>query len=198
MRGREVAFAGAFVLLLTFQFVWQARQAQIDATLLLLTTLSLYGLLRHLFTGPALGWFFVGWAAAGLGVITKGVGFLPLLILVPFAVLRARGWSAPVAARDWHWWLGPVFFLGAIGAWFVPMMLVTSAGGELLAYRNEILFQQTVTRYAGAWHHHEPPWYYLTNVVPVLWLPLIALVPWLWPRWRAALSRATAPAARDG
>jgi 4-amino-4-deoxy-L-arabinose transferase-like glycosyltransferase len=197
LRGREVAFAGAFVLLLTFQFVWQARQAQIDATLLLLTTLSLYGLLRHLFTGPALGWFFVGWAAAGLGVITKGVGFLPLLILVPFAVLRARDWPAPVPARDWHWWLGPVFLLGAIGTWFVPMMLVTSAGGELLAYRNEILFHQTVTRYAGAWHHHEPPWYFLTNVVPVLWLPLVALVPWLWPRWRAVLSRATARAGRD-
>ena len=188
VRGRDVAFAGAFVLLLTFQFVWQARQAQIDATLLFLSTLSLYGLLRHLFAGPALGWFFAGWAAAGLGVITKGVGFLPLLILVPFAVLRARGWPAAVSARDPRWWLGPVFFLAAIGVWFVPMILATSAGGELLAYRNEILFQQTVTRYAEAWHHHEPPWYYLTNVVPVLWLPLIALVPWLWPRWRRAFA----------
>ncbi len=49
------------------------------------------------------------------------------------------------------------------------------------------LFEQTVTRYANAWHHHEPFWYYLTNVIPVFWLPLIALVPWLWPRWRAAL-----------
>ncbi|HXW11052.1 MAG TPA: glycosyltransferase family 39 protein, partial [Steroidobacteraceae bacterium] len=197
LRGRDVALAGAFVLLLTFQFVWQARQAQIDATLLFLTTLSLYGLLRHLFAGPALGWFFVGWAAAGLGVITKGVGFLPLLALIPFAVLRTRGWPAAVSARDPRWWLGPVFFLAAIGAWFVPMMLLTSAGGELLAYRNEILFQQTVTRYAEAWHHHEPPWYYLTNVVPVLWLPLIALVPWLWPRWRRALSGAGAPDSRD-
>jgi 4-amino-4-deoxy-L-arabinose transferase-like glycosyltransferase len=197
VRSRDVAFAGAFVLLLTFQFAWQARQAQIDATLLLLTTLSLYGLLRHLFAGPALGWFFAGWAAAGLGVITKGVGFLPLLILVPFAVLRARGWPAAVSASDPRWWLGPVFFLGAIGAWFVPMMLVTSAGGELLAYRNEILFQQTVTRYAEAWHHHEPPWYYLTNVVPALWLPLVALVPWLWPRWRLALSPGAAPNLRD-
>ena len=64
------------------------------------------------------------------------------------------------------------------------MMLVTAAGGELLQYRNEILFHQTVTRYAEAWHHHEPFWYYLVKVIPVLWLPLIALVPWLWPRWR--------------
>ncbi len=187
VRGREVAFAGGLVLLLTFQFVWQFRQAQIDGVLCFFTTLSLYGLLRHLFAGPALGWFFVGWAAAGLGVITKGVGFLPLLALIPFVVLAARGWPVTVPHRDPRWWLGPVFFLGAIALWFVPMMLVTSAGGELLAYRNEILFKQTVTRYADAWHHHAPVWFYFVNVIPVLWLPLTALLPWLWPRWRTAL-----------
>ncbi len=195
IRGREAAFAGALVLLVTFQFVWQFRQAQIDGVLCFVTTLSLYGLLRHLFAGPAFGWFLLGWAAAGVGVITKGVGFLPLLLLVPFAVLRARGWPATASARDHRWWLGPVFFFGAIAVWFVPMMLVTSAGGELLAYRNEILFHQTVTRYAEAWHHHAPVWYYFTYVVPVLWLPLVALLPWLWPRWRAALRPAAG--ARD-
>lgn len=187
VHGREAAFAGALLLLITFQFVWQFRQAQIDGVLCFLTTLSLYGLLRHLLAGPAIGWFFAGWAAAGLGVITKGVGFLPLLVLVPFVVLRVRGWAATAPARDMRWWLGPVFFFGAIAVWFVPMLLVTSAGGELLDYRNEILFHQTVTRYAGAWHHHEPAWYYLVNVIPLLWLPLVALVPWLWPRWRSAL-----------
>jgi 4-amino-4-deoxy-L-arabinose transferase-like glycosyltransferase len=187
VRGREAAFAGALVLLLTFQFVWQFRQAQIDGVLCFFTTLGLYGLLRHLFAGPSLGWFFLGWAAAGIGVVTKGVGFLPLLALIPFVVLAARGWRATAPHRDHRWWLGPVFFLGAIALWFVPMLLVTSAGGELLAYRNEILFKQTVTRYADAWHHHEPFWFYLTNVIPFLWLPLVALVPWLWPRWRQAL-----------
>jgi 4-amino-4-deoxy-L-arabinose transferase-like glycosyltransferase len=166
VRGREVAFAGAFMLLLTFQFVWQARQAQIDATLCFFTTHALYGLLRHLCAGPAIGWFFVGWAAAGLGIITKGVGFLPLLILIPFALLTARGWPASATHRDTRWLAGPMFMLGAIALWFVPMMLVTAAGGELLQYRNEILFHQTVTRYAEAWHHREPFWYYPVNVIP--------------------------------
>jgi hypothetical protein len=83
--------------------------------------------------------------------------------------------------------VGVVAMLVAISLWFVPMMVVTSAGGDLLAYRNEILFQQTVTRYADAWHHHEPFHYYFTRVIPVLWLPLVALVPWLWPRWRSGL-----------
>jgi 4-amino-4-deoxy-L-arabinose transferase-like glycosyltransferase len=186
-RGREVALAGAFVLLLTVQFTELAREAKIDGVLCLLTTLSLYGLLRHLLLGPAPGWFVAGWAVAGLGVITKGVGFLPLLALLPFLLLARRGWPAPVAGVGGLWLPGVAAMLVAIGLWFVPMMLATAAGGDLLAYRNEILFKQTVTRYADAWHHNEPPWYYLTNVIPVMWLPLVALVPWLWPRWRAAL-----------
>jgi 4-amino-4-deoxy-L-arabinose transferase-like glycosyltransferase len=186
-RGREVALCGAFVLLLTFQFTWQMRQAQIDGVLCFLTTLSLYGLLRHSVLGPASGWFIAGWAVAGLGVITKGVGFLPLLALVPFAILARRGWPAPVPGVGRLSLVGVLAMLVAISLWFVPMMVATSAGGDLLAYRNEILFQQTVTRYADAWHHHEPFHYYFTQVIPVLWLPLIALVPWLWPRWRSAL-----------
>jgi 4-amino-4-deoxy-L-arabinose transferase-like glycosyltransferase len=186
LRGREVALAGGLLLLLTFQFVWQARQAQIDATLCFLTTLSLYGLLRHLALGPARGWFLAGWAAAGLGVITKGVGFLPLLILVPFALLSRRGW--PTAARTgWLGIAGLLCMLAAIAVWLVPMLFASAASPELAAYRDEILFQQTVTRYAEAWHHHEPFWYYLVSVIPVLWLPLFALVPWLWPRWRQAI-----------
>jgi len=186
-RGREVALAGAFVLLLTFQFTWQMRHAQIDGVLCFLTTLSLYGLLRHVLLGPAPGWFLVGWAVAGLGVITKGVGFLPLLILVPLVILARRGWPVATPGVGALSLLGVAAMLAAIAVWFVPMMLLTSAGGDLLVYRNEILFHQTVTRYAEAWHHHEPFWYYLTNVIPLLWLPLIALVPWLWPRWRSAL-----------
>lgn len=186
LRGREVAFAGALLLLFTFQFVWQARQAQIDATLCFFTTLSLYGLLRHLAAGPAFGWFLAGWAAAGFGVITKGVGFLPLFALLPWLVLAVRGWPVTAPHRDPHWFAAPVCLLAAIAVWFLPMMLATSAGGDLLAYRNEILFHQTVTRYADAWHHHAPFWFYVAEVVPFLWLPLVALVPWLWPRWRTA------------
>jgi 4-amino-4-deoxy-L-arabinose transferase-like glycosyltransferase len=67
------------------------------------------------------------------------------------------------------------------------MWLATSTSDALLAYRNEILFHQTVTRYAEAWHHHEPVWYYVVQVIPLLWLPAIALVPWAWSRWRSRI-----------
>jgi 4-amino-4-deoxy-L-arabinose transferase-like glycosyltransferase len=68
----------------------------------------------------------------------------------------------------------------------VPMLIAAQSDPALQAYRDEILFKQTVERYADAWHHLEPFWYYLVEVVPFLWLPLTALLPWLAPRWRNA------------
>jgi 4-amino-4-deoxy-L-arabinose transferase-like glycosyltransferase len=187
---REAAFAAGWLLLVTFQFVWQGRQAQIDAVLCFWTTLSLYSLLRHLLLGPQWRWYALGWAAAGFGVITKGVGFLPLLLLAVYAVLRRLGWiqktsetSTPIVRT--YWSVGPLAFLAAVSTWLVPMLLSANTS-ELIAYRNEILFNQTVNRYAAAWHHHEPFWFFIVEVIPPLWLPLSALVPWLWPRWRAA------------
>jgi 4-amino-4-deoxy-L-arabinose transferase-like glycosyltransferase len=170
------------------QFVWQARQAQIDATLCFWTTLSLYALLRHLLLGPSWRWHTIGWAAAGLGVITKGVGFLPLLVLVPFAILRDPRWQPRKRPGGGaRWLLGPLAFLAAVSIWLVPMLLAANSDPTLAAYRDEILFDQTIHRYGNAWHHREPFWYFLINVIPGLWLPLTLLVPWLFGHWRAAL-----------
>jgi 4-amino-4-deoxy-L-arabinose transferase-like glycosyltransferase len=182
---RETGLIAGTLLLLTVQFVWQARQAQIDATLCFWTTLSLYGLLRHTLLGPRWGWYAIGWAAAGFGVITKGVGFLPLLILIPIWMFQRR-WRAVTFSSGARSWLGPLAFVLAVSVWLVPMLAASHADPALQAYRNEILFKQTAERYADAWHHVEPFWYYLLEVIPLLWLPLTALLPWLAPRWRDA------------
>jgi 4-amino-4-deoxy-L-arabinose transferase-like glycosyltransferase len=185
---RETGLAAALGLLFTVQFVWQARQAQIDATLCFWTTLSLYGLLRHLLLGPSWRWYTIGWAAAGLGVITKGVGFLPLLVLVPFAILRSAKWQPRLASAGGpRWLLGPLAFIAAVSIWLVPMLLAANSDPTLAAYRDEILFNQTIHRYGNAWHHREPFWYFLVDVIPGLWLPLTLLLPWLVGRWRGAL-----------
>jgi 4-amino-4-deoxy-L-arabinose transferase-like glycosyltransferase len=185
--GREAGLATALLLLCTFQFAWQARQAQIDATLCFFTTLGLYGLLRYLLADGLLRWWLVGWAAAGLGIITKGVGFLPLLALLPAAWLARHSWPVRRASPPSAWGAGVGALLAAIAIWFVPMWLATASSPALLAYRNEILFHQTVTRYAEAWHHKEPFWYYLVQVILPLWLPAVALVPWAWSCWRSRL-----------
>jgi 4-amino-4-deoxy-L-arabinose transferase-like glycosyltransferase len=194
---REVGLAAGLLLLGTVQFVWQGRQAQIDATSCFWIVLGLYGLLRHLLLGPNWRWYYLGCAAAGLGVITKGVGFLPLLVLIPYCLLRPKQtdngqWSPrPVLLQTeqsaWRWALGPVAMLAAICVWFAPMMLVSLTSPQLAAYRDEILFQQTIHRYAKSWIHVKPFWYFFTEVIPPLWLPASALLPWAIPRWRDAL-----------
>jgi 4-amino-4-deoxy-L-arabinose transferase-like glycosyltransferase len=186
---REAAMGASLLLLFTIEFTTQARTAQIDMTVTAFMTLALYGLLRHLLVDRSWRWYTLAGFAAGLGVITKGVGFLPLLVLAPFAVMRWRGWPLATGARGgWRWALAPIAMLVAIALWLVPMLLSVGASGDpaLAAYRNDILFQQTVQRYAGSWHHVQPFYFYIVDVIPVLWLPLSLLLIWLVPCWRRA------------
>jgi 4-amino-4-deoxy-L-arabinose transferase-like glycosyltransferase len=146
-------------------------------------------LLRHLFWGPAWGWYFLSGFAAGLGIITKGVGFLPLLALLPYTLLRRCGFEPlPKFVGGARWLLAGPGLLLAVGVWLVPMLYVVanSHDPELVQYRNDILFHQTVGRYVSAWHHRHPWYYFLLEVIPGLWLPFSGLLFWLVPRWRRA------------
>ena len=180
---RETAWWAAAALLACLQFTMQARSAQIDAVLCFFTTLSLYGLLRHLLLGPDWRWFTLGCFAAGLGVMTKGVGFLPLLVLVPWALLRRAGWGLPALGGGARRALGPVAFFAPIAAWLAPLMLRAANSPEIAGYLNNLLFRQTITRYADPWHHFQPFWYFFVEVIPWAWFPLILLFPWLVARW---------------
>ena len=187
--GRQAGVAAALTLACTLQFVITMRGAQIDPTLCALTTVSLYALLRHLLFGPAWGWYFIGGLAAGLGVVTKGVGFLPLLVLLPYGLMRARGFNGlPRFTGGARWGLIAVGFLLGAAVWLVPMLVgvATRHDPALVTYRNEILFQQTVHRYAAAWHHVEPWYFFVVEVIPPLWLPFSALLFWLVPAWKRA------------
>ncbi len=172
------------------QFLYQAKRAQIDPTVVAFITLGTYGIARHLLLGPQWRWYWIGCFAAGLGVISKGVGFLALLMLVPYAAMRLRRWPLPPLGigNGWRWSAGALFFLGAIALWFAPMLLtaLTSGDPEHRAYVHELLFRQTATRYTSAWHHTQPPWYFL-GVIAGFWLPFSLALPWLLPRWRDAL-----------
>ena len=181
----------AIAVLASAQFIYQAKRAQIDPTVVFFITLGVYGIARHVLLGPNWRWFWLGCFAAGLGVISKGVGFLALLALLPYAAMRWRRWpglTTPGPGHAWHWSAGALAFLGAIALWFVPMLVsaLTSGDPEQRAYLDELLFRQTATRYTSAWHHQQPPWYFL-GVIAGFWLPFSLALPWLLPRWRDAL-----------
>jgi hypothetical protein len=120
-------------VLSALMFSFQFKRAQIDPLITFLITLANWALLRHLLRGPDWRAYWLGCFAAGLGVITKGVGVIALLMLLPYALAlpcRLVGPDAPPAGRvtagagpqarwpfwqpsrcgwcRWHWWRSAV------------------------------------------------------------------------------------------
>jgi len=186
----RVGLVAATLVLATVQFVDVVKHAQIDPLNLFWITLGNTGILLHCLRGPNWRMYWLGCFAAGLGVITKGVGVIALLMLLPYAVLRMRQWPGVVRTQGdaWRWAGGAVAFLLAIAVWLVPML--TAAYGlrtpEYLAYVQDILFRQTAERYANSWQHEEAPWFFLV-VILRLWIPTWLLLPFVVPGWRASL-----------
>ncbi|KOO02321.1 ArnT family glycosyltransferase, partial [Vibrio hepatarius] len=87
----QTARNAAVLLLITPQFVIQAKAAQIDAMVACWITVSMYGLIRHFFVQPSARWYLFSWACMAVGILTKGVGFLPVFVLIPIAVLHLTG-----------------------------------------------------------------------------------------------------------
>ncbi len=195
----------AVAVLSALQFDYQFKRAQIDPTLVFTTTAALYGLLRHLLLGPDWRAYWLGCFFAGIGVILKGVGFLPLLVLLPYAAMRWQRWLglaplqlAPLqltplqpgvggGSDRGRWALGALAFLLAIALWLVPMVVAALASGdpEHRAYLDNLLFKQTATRYAEAWQHNKPAWYF-AGIIAGFWLPFSLAFAWLWRDWRDA------------
>jgi len=140
------------------------RDAQIDPLLLGWITLANYGLLRHLLLGPSWRWFALGCFSAGVGVATKGVGVLALLMLIPYLIARRNHWPRlAMPTGGWRWAGGLALFFVPILAWLVPMLLVARVDGDPqhAAYVKNILFGQTVHRYTTPSAHFHSPLYFL-------------------------------------
>ncbi|KAF1687048.1 hypothetical protein B1992_06025 [Pseudoxanthomonas broegbernensis] len=191
--GQRVGRYAALSLFCTIQFGLMAKRAQIDMVLVAMTTLSLWGMVRHLLRGPDRACLFLAGFAAGLGTVTKGVGFLPLLVAFPWLILRLRDARRRIGAPAWQWTLVPIGFLAGAGVWLVPLgiALLQPHGTELDVYARDILLRQTGTRYLDSWHHVQPAWYY-AQVILTLWLPGSLLLPKLVPAWMRRMRRGDA------
>lgn len=188
---RQIGLYAGWALLFTLQFTLQMKRAQIDPLLIAWVTLAHYGLLRHILQGPDWRMWTLGWFAAGLGVITKGVGIIALLVLIP--AIAATWWQRSISSawwRDWKFWLGPIALLAAISLWLGPMLAAVriAPSAEHLAYARDILFRQTVERYAESWTHIKPPLYF-AGVMASAWLPLMLAMPWALAPWKRRIFR---------
>ncbi|CRI55272.1 ArnT family glycosyltransferase [Pseudomonas sp. CCOS 191] len=193
---RRIGTLAGLLFLATYQTYSIQRAGQIDGFLLLWIALGLYGMCRHLILGPAWRWFYLACLAMGFGVISKGVGFLPALLLIPWAYAVRQGWSGvtTIRASARAWLTGPLLMLAAIASWLVPLLASVALDDQAQgrAYLSNILFKQTAQRYTDAWHHREPIWYFFVQVIPQYWLPLVLMLPWAVGAWRRHLAK------RDG
>src|SRR6476661_5945868 len=193
---RPVGLYAGWALLFALQFTYQAKKAQIDPLVTFWITLANYGLLRHFLStrhDPEPDWrmWTLGWFAAGLGTITKGVGVLALVMLLPALFATVRGWrDIRTPLLSWRVLLGPVAFLVAMALWLAPMLSValSSADPAYRGYVDDILFHQTAGRYARSWDHPQPAWYHL-EVMATVWVPTVLALPWAIPAWARRLRR---------
>ena len=177
LASEKAAMLSMLVLLLSPQFLIQAKFAQIDALVACFIWIGVYGLIQHFYVRVSWRWYFTAWFFMGLGIITKGVGFLPILLFIPIAFfaftsgLHRGQWSLRML-------FGPLIMLSVVAMWLAPLLYLGLIKQEpqIQQYLSNILFKQTAERYANAWHHIEPWYYYIVEVIPVFWITPIAIL----------------------
>lgn len=176
----------AIAVLFAFQFMYQVKRAQIDPVVMGWITLANWGLLLHFVRGPNWRAYWLGCFAAGVGVVTKGVGVLALLMFAPYLFARLRGWDGVTrtSASALRWLGGALAFLAPVLAWGIAVLAVAHARGgpEYGAYVDDLFLRQTAGRYATSWDHAQPVWYYLP-IVLFNWFPLSLAYVGAVPRW---------------
>jgi 4-amino-4-deoxy-L-arabinose transferase-like glycosyltransferase len=170
----KTARNAAILLLIAPQFVIQAKAAQIDAMAACWITVAMYGLIRHFFIYPSQRWYVFSWVCMGLGILTKGVGFLPIFLFIPIIALHLSGRQRFDQQLTLKALFGPAALLGVLILWLLPVLYFSIVKGnpDFIAYRDNILFQQTAQRYAHPSGHLKPWYYFILSVVPLLWFPL--------------------------
>ncbi|HEY2293170.1 MAG TPA: glycosyltransferase family 39 protein [Thermoanaerobaculia bacterium] len=166
--GRRAAWLAAAAFGSCFKVIWQARFGQIDMLLTTLVTLGVWCWVRG-YTEKRPGFYWGFFLAAGLATLAKGpVGLFPPLLAI-LAFLWITGDREEI--RRLRIGRGLLLWAAVMLAWLVPAGL--EAGPD---YLRQIVFRQTVTRYATPWHHFAPPWFYLT-VIPGDFFPWSFLLP---------------------
>jgi 4-amino-4-deoxy-L-arabinose transferase-like glycosyltransferase len=166
--GRRAAWLAAAAFGTCFKVIWQGRFGQIDMMLTALVTLGVWLWARG-YTERRPGFYWGFFLAAGLATMAKGpVGLLPPLLSI-LAFLGITGDREEI--RRLRTGRGLLLWAAVMLAWLVPAGLETGPD-----YLRQIVFRQTVTRYATPWHHFAPPWFYLT-VIPGDFFPWSFLLP---------------------
>ena len=175
----EIAFASAIVFASSIKVWWQSSHAQIDMLLSFLIYLSVYLALLYLIDKKewaiTLSFFLMG-----LATLTKGpVGLIIPLGSIIVYLLWAKKWRKTkiFTFKTVSAYLFPVLL------WLVLLILQAVSSGNI-AYLENILFKQTVVRFAKSWHHFQPVYYYIKVLIYDFFPWSLFLYYFLWRMWK--------------
>jgi 4-amino-4-deoxy-L-arabinose transferase-like glycosyltransferase len=127
------------------------------------------------------GWMYLAWAAAALGMLSKGLEavVLPGAVFIIYTLIT-RDWRR---WRQLHWYGGVLIFLVIAAPWFVVVSLRNpDFFYHFFVYEHFERFLTPVAHRPGAW------WYF----IPIL---LLGLLPW-WPQFIRAVTHLPSSTAR--
>jgi 4-amino-4-deoxy-L-arabinose transferase-like glycosyltransferase len=168
--GDRAALAGAAVLAVAPAFAGMGRLLLLDGVLTLWTTLALLAVFEAL-RGPRLrwGWWLLGAAACGLGVLTKGPVALLLLAPPVWAYRRLSGSPWHLGVRALAAFVAVV--LALVLPWFVAACL------RLPNFATYFLWHHNVVRFLHPFDHIQPLWFYAPVLLFGLLPATLLLVP---------------------
>ncbi len=185
MFDRKTALASVAVFATSFMTLFVMRIALMDAVLLLLVLISLYGFWR-IYSGDTsrLCWLML-YGGAGLAFLSKylaGVAIIGIAALG--AIALSRRWDVLRKARLAT---GALLFAVVAGAWFVPAAIATD--GELL----RVFWEQNISRSTSAMHGHTGPFFYYIAFLPLIFFPWFSFLPRALAQKRPEIAPKTGP-----
>lgn len=187
--GPRAGRLAGLVLLCSFQFTVQAHKGQVDVLFAFCVTLGFYGLVRYLLLEQQPRWLVYAGAGIGLGMLTKGAGYIAGLVLVPWLWMRFQRWQElPPRGRLRDFWPVPAVALALVLAWALPALAFVQ--GADTAALNQFRRDLTINLLGGAdllLGGPQNALWYLPLQALMLWMPLTLLLPWLAPVWRQRL-----------
>jgi 4-amino-4-deoxy-L-arabinose transferase-like glycosyltransferase len=168
----RAGFVSALILSTMVEYFWLGRRANIDMTLtvfILSAFLFFYQWYRKQASKRRAFSLYLFYFFMGAATLTKGpVGFLLPVLTIVFYLFAKKDL---IALKRVFFHPGVLLFFAVVLAWIVPACI---QGGE--AYRNNILFKQTIGRVHDSWSHKEPFYYYFLTL-PILLYPWFFFLP---------------------
>lgn len=187
--GPRTGRLAAMALLCSLQFMIQAHRGHVDAMLMFWSTFALYCLLQYMLLENTRRWLSLAGVAMGFGVLTKGIGYLPALILLPYFWMYRNNWQGLPRGRQLEaFWLVAAGCLIVVFAWALPALGFVSGAddGALDEFRRRLLLNLSGVNELLDFSDTRP-WWYLFGQALILWLPLSLMLPWKFRIWRNRL-----------